>query len=61
MKTINGITLTDREIEHIWKKQSEEKLYTKEEVERLIIQSHIARNSMTDPYNQIPEWVENNL
>lgn len=61
-------SLTGREIEHIWnmeivwkKSHQEEKLYTKEEVQRLIMKSHIARNGMTDPYNQIPEWVEKNL
>lgn len=33
-------------------------LYTQEEVERFIIQSHIARGQMTDVFNQVPEWIE---
>jgi hypothetical protein len=59
-------------MEFVWKKSERksdgklwgddgERLYTKEDVEFLIMQSHIARNKMTDPYNQIPEWIENNL
>lgn len=38
-----------------------EPLYTREDVIRLIMQSHVARGQMTDVFNQIPEWVEKNV
>lgn len=68
-ETRTHCSLTGREIEHIWNMEvvwknanpEEEKTYTKEDVEFLILQSHIARNKMNDYYNEIPEWIEKNL
>lgn len=35
--------------------------FTCEEVESLIIQSHCARATMVDPFNEIPEWIDKNV
>lgn len=39
----------------------EKKSWTRDEVVQLIIQSHIARNVMTDYYNELPIWINQNL
>ena len=38
-----------------------EKMYTREEVESLILRSHIARGKMINLLDEIPEWIDNNL
>jgi hypothetical protein len=41
--------------------EEKKKMHTTEEVEKLILQSHIARQNMKNVFNELPQWIDKNL